>query len=69
MINFNLNKHPNNIISLNDTLIDNVYNYKYIGINLDSKLDYKNHIIKLNNKLSQIQSLTSKLSKFIKKIL
>ena len=49
MINFNSNKHPNNIISLNET-----YNYKYLGINLDSKLDFKNHIIKLNNKLSQI---------------
>ena len=47
MINFNLNKHPNNIISLNDILINNVYNYKYIGIILDSKLDFKNHIIKL----------------------
>ena len=66
MINFNSNKHPNNIISLNDTLINNVYNYKYIGIILDSKLDFKNHIIKLNNKLSQIQFLISKLSKFIK---
>ena len=66
MINFNSNKHPNNIISLNDTLINNVYNYKYIGIILDSKLDFKNHIIKLNNKLSQIQFLISTLSKFIK---
>ena len=66
MINFNSNKHPNNIISFNDTLINNVYNYKYLGINLDSKLDFKNHIIKLNNKLSQIQFLISKLSKFIK---
>ena len=44
MINFNSNKHPNNIISLNDTLINNIY--KYIGINLDSKLDLK--IILLN---------------------
>ena len=66
MINFNSNKYPNNIISLNDTLINNVYNYKYLGIILDSKLDFKNHIIKLNNKLSQIQFLISKLSKFIK---
>ena len=49
MINFNSNKHPNNIISLNDTLINNVYNYKYFGIILDRKLDFKNHIIKLNN--------------------
>ena len=57
MINFNSNKHPNNIISLNDTLINNVYNYKYHGIILDSKFDFKNHIIKLNNKLSQIQFL------------
>ena len=55
MINFNLNKHPNNIMSLNDSLINNVYTYKYLGINL-----------KLNNKLSQIQFLISKLSKFIK---
>ena len=55
MINFNSNKYPNNIISLNDTLMNNVYNYKYLGIILDSKLDFKNHIIKLNNKLSQIQ--------------
>ena len=46
MINFNSNKHPNNIISLNDTLIYNVYNYKYLGINLDSKLVLK--IILLN---------------------
>ena len=52
MINFNSNKYPNNIISLNDTLINKVYNYKYLGIILDSKLDFKNHIIKLNNKLS-----------------
>ena len=66
MINVNSNKYPNNIISLNDTLINNVYNYKYLGIILDSKLDFKNHIIKLNNKLSQIQFLISKLSKFIK---
>ena len=66
MINFNSNTYPNNIISLNDTLINNVYNYKYLGIILDSKLDFKNHIIKLNNKLSQIQFLISKLSKFIK---
>ena len=65
MINFNSNKHPNNIISLNDTLINNVYNYKYLGIILDSKLYFKNHIIKLNNKLSQIQFLITKLSKFI----
>ena len=64
MINFNSNKHPNNIILLNDTLINNVYNYKYLDIILDSKLDFKNHI-KLNNKLSQIQFLISKLSKFI----
>ena len=40
MINVISNKHPNNIISLNDTLINNVYNYKYLGINLDSKLDF-----------------------------
>ena len=40
MINFNSNKHPNNIISLNDTLINNVYTYKYLGIILDSKLDF-----------------------------
>ena len=66
MINFNSNKYPNNIISLSDTLINNVYNYKYLGIILDSKLDFKNHIIKVNNKLSQIQFLISKLSKFIK---
>ena len=66
MINFNSNIHPNNIISLNDTLINNVYNYKYLSINLDSKLDFKNHIIKLNNKLSQIQFLIPKLSKLIK---
>ena len=59
MINFNSNKHPNNIISLNDILINNVYNYKYLGINFDSKLNFKNHIIKLNNKLSQIQFLIS----------
>ena len=52
MINVNSNKHPNNIISLNYILINNVYNYKYIGIILNSKLDFKNHIIKLNNKLS-----------------
>ena len=57
MINVNSNKYPNNIISLNDTLINNVYHYKYLGIILDSKLDFKNHIIKLNNKLSQIQFL------------
>ena len=62
MINVNSNKHPNNIISL----INDVYNYKYPGINLDSKLDFKNHIIKLNNKLSQIKFLISKVSKFIK---
>ena len=67
MINVNSNKYPNNIISLNDTLINNVYNYKYLGIILDSKLDFKNHIIKLNNKLYKIQFLISKLSKFIKK--
>ena len=65
MINFNSNKHPNNIISLNHTLINNVYNYKYLGIFLDSKLDFKNHIIKLNNKLFQFQFLISKMSKFI----
>ena len=52
-------------MSLNDTLINNVYNYKYLGINLDSKLFFKNHI-KLNNKLSKIQFLISTLSKFIK---
>ena len=68
MINVNSYKHPNNIISLNGTLINNIYNYKYLGIILDSKFDFKNHIIKLNNKLSQIQFLicNSKLSKFIK---
>ena len=66
MINFNSNKHPNNIMSLNNTLINNVYNYKYLGINIDSKLDFKNNIIKLNNKLSQIQFSISKLSIFIK---
>ena len=66
MINFSSNKHPNNIISLKDTLINNVYNYKYIGINIDSKLDFKNHIISLNNKFSKIQFYTSVLSKFIK---
>ena len=55
MINFSSNKHPNNIISLKDTLINNVYNYKYIGINIDSKLDFKNHIISLNNKFSKIK--------------
>ena len=65
MINFSSNKHPNNIISLKDTLINNVYNYKYIGINIDSKLDF-NHIISLNNKLSQIKLYVSMLSKFIK---
>ena len=61
MINFYSNKLPNNIISIN-----NVYNYKYLGINIDSKLDFKNHIIKLNNKLFQIKFLISKLRKFIK---
>ena len=66
MINFSSNKHQNNIISLKDTLINNVYNYKYIGINIDSKLDFKNHIISLNNKFSKIQFYTSVLSKFIK---
>ena len=66
MINFNSNKHPNNIILLNDTLINNVYNYKYLCIIIDSKLDFKIPIIKLNNKLFQIQFLISKLSKFIK---
>ena len=65
MINFNSNKYPNNIISLNDTLINNVNNYKYLGIILDSKLDFKIPIT-LNNKLFQIQFLISKLSKFIK---
>ena len=34
MINFNSNKHPNNIISFNDILINNVYNYKYLGIKI-----------------------------------
>ena len=68
MINFNSNKYPNNIISLNDTLINNVYNYKYLGIILDSKLDFKNHIIKLNNKLSQIQFLISKFRNSLKQI-
>ena len=53
-------------MSLNDTIINNVYNYKYLGINLNRKLDFKNHIIKLNNNLSQLQFLISKLSKFIK---
>ena len=53
MINFNSNKHPNNIISLSYKLINNIYNYKYLGNNLDRKHNFKNHIIKLNNKLSQ----------------
>ena len=60
MINFNSNKYPNNIISLNDTLINNVYNYKYLGIILDSKLDFKNHIIKLNNPLKIIKLIVTK---------
>ena len=38
-------------MSLSDTFINNVHNYKYIGVKLDSKLDFKNHIIKLNKKL------------------
>ena len=67
MVNVISNKHPNNIISLKDTLINNVYNYKYIGINIDSKLYFKNHIISLNNKFSQIQFYISMLSKFINK--
>ena len=66
MINFNSNKHPNNIFSLNDTLINKVYNYKYLGFNIVSKYYFKNHIINLNNKLSHIQFLISKLRKSIK---
>ena len=65
MINFNSNKYPNNIISLNDILINNVYNYKYLRINLYRKLDFINHINKLKNELSQIQFVISKWSKFI----
>ena len=42
-------------------LINNVYNYKYLCINLDSKLDCNNNIIKLNNKLSQIQFFNFKV--------
>ena len=47
---------PHNIppISIHGTIIDYVAEYRYLGIIIDSKLSFKNHVRDLNSRLSRI---------------
>ena len=61
-------KKSNNIdtiISLNDTVLDRVFSYKYLGFILDERLNFNKHISELCNLLSHKIYLLSKIRKYL----
>ena len=66
IVNFNSRKYSNIHLTINNISIQNEIEYKYLGIIIDKDINFKNHIINLNNKLSKILYSISRLSKYIK---
>ena len=54
--------NTNEIITLNNQTIHCVNQYKYLGLYIDNKLNYKKHIIELKIKLAKILYLFKKIS-------
>ena len=54
IVNFNSRKYSNIHLTINNISIKNEIRYKYLGIIIDKDINFKNHIINLNNKLSKI---------------
>lgn len=52
-------------ISIDNNIIENLPNFKYLGFTLDSKLKFKSHINLVTSKLSRICGITFYLSKFL----
>ena len=66
IVNFNSRKYSNIHLTINNISIQNEIEYKYLGIIIDKDINFKNHIINLNNKLWKILYSISRLSKYIK---
>ena len=67
IVNFNSRKYSNIHLQINNISIQNEIEYKYLGIIIDKDINFKNHIVNINNKLSKILYSISRLSKYIKK--
>ena len=65
IVNFNSRKYSNIHLKINNISIQNEIEYKYLGIIIDKDINFKNHIVNLNNKLSKILYSISRLSKYI----
>ena len=52
----------NEILTLNNQTIHSVNQYKFLGLYIDNKLNYKKHIIELKIKLAKILYLFKKMS-------
>ena len=66
IVNFNSRKYSNIHLQINNISIQNEIEYKYLVIKIDKDINFKNHIINLNNKLSKILYSISRLSKYNK---
>ena len=59
---FNDNKYINNfVLHINGNIINRVQYYKFLGITIDEKLNWKKHINNIANKLSKVVSIIHKL--------
>ena len=59
---FNDNKYINNfVLHINGNIINRVRYYKFLGITIDEKLNWKKHINNIANKLSKVVSIIHKL--------
>ena len=54
-------------INLNNTNIERIIFYKYLGVIIDDKLNWKKHILHLKSKLKKIRWITNIVFKCINK--
>ena len=66
IVNFNSRKYSNIHLTINNISIQNEIEYKYLGIIIYKDINFKNHIINLNIKLSKQLYSIIRLSKYTK---
>lgn len=61
------NKSPGTLpaFHINNILIENTNNFKYLGFTMDSKCSFRSHIETVNSKLSKIAGLAYRIAKYL----
>ncbi len=52
-------------LKIDNTLIDRVYEFNFLGLTINENLNWKSHINKIANKISKIMGILNKLKYFL----